>query len=84
MLTSWSISVSQTHLVFLACAVGYKALQYPELREVNTQVVEQNNSKLRKLKSSLSYMKPENFMDTLKFFLWYCNYNSKRKNSKKQ
>ncbi|XP_062580159.1 uncharacterized protein LOC134242143 [Saccostrea cucullata] len=62
-----------------ACSQGYRAHSYPLLKNLNTQIVEQNNSKLRKLKSSLSYMKPENFMNTLKFFLWFCNYGVKSK-----
>lgn len=65
-----------------ACSQGYRAHSYPSLRTINTQVVEQNNSKLKKLKPSLSYMKPENFMNILKFFLWFCNQEMKRKMSK--
>lgn len=48
------------------CAAGYEARSYPKLRGINTQIVEQSNAKIRKLKSSLSYMKPEKFIDTLK------------------
>lgn len=66
-------------IFFTGCAIGYMALMYPFLSHVNTQLVEQNNSKLKKLKSSLSYMNPDNFMDTLNFFLCHCNENCKKK-----
>ncbi|XP_052100691.1 uncharacterized protein LOC127734717 [Mytilus californianus] len=55
------------------CAVSYKGLLYPEIQNINTQLVEQNNSKLKKLKPSLSYMKAENFMKSVTFFEWHCN-----------
>ncbi|CAG2234981.1 unnamed protein product [Mytilus edulis] len=56
-----------------SCSRVYEAKFHPELSKVNTQMVEQNNAKLRKLKSNLSYMNYDNFMSHLKFFLWYCN-----------
>lgn len=58
-----------------SCSKVYHAKVHPRLQGVNTQMVEQNNSKLRKLKSQLSYMNHCNFMNHLKFFLWYCNKN---------
>ena len=58
---------------FAACSKIYHAKNIPLLDGVNTQMVEQNNSKLRKLKSQLSYMNHHNFMSHLKFFLWHCN-----------
>lgn len=58
---------------FAACSKIYHAKNIPLLDGVNTQMVEQNNSKLRKLKSQLSYMNHQNFMSHLKFFLWHCN-----------
>lgn len=59
----------------IGCVLGYKALLYPFLSHINTQLVEQNNAKLKKLKSSLSYMTEENFMNSVKFFLHFCNEN---------
>uniref|UniRef100_A0A8W8MSK9 Uncharacterized protein n=2 Tax=Magallana TaxID=2171616 RepID=A0A8W8MSK9_MAGGI len=56
-----------------SCSKIYHAKNIPLLDGVNTQMVEQNNSKLRKLKSQLSYMNHQNFMSHLKFFLWHCN-----------
>ena len=74
----------QMLLAFLPeCAAGYEARSYPRLRGINTQIVEQNNAKIKKLKSSLSYMKSENFMDTLKLFLWYNNDQINKKNNLK-
>ena len=46
---------------------------YSEMDTVNTQVAEQRNSVLQRIKSALSYMNQENFMHHCKFFLWYRN-----------
>lgn len=61
------------------CSTGYETLSYPRMRSVNTQVVEQSNAKLRKLKSSLSYIRHENFKDMLQLFLWFSNHQLKEK-----
>ncbi|XP_076110329.1 uncharacterized protein LOC143079061 [Mytilus galloprovincialis] len=58
------------------CSKVYHAKEHPSLSGINTQMVEQNNSKLQKLKSQLSYMNYDNFILHLKFFLWYCNYKT--------
>lgn len=52
------------------CVLGYKALLYPFLSHINTKMVEQNNSKLKKLKTSLSFMTGKNFMNAVKFFFY--------------
>ena len=62
-------------------AVSYKGLLYPEIQKINTQVVEQNNAKLKKLKPSLSYMRADNFMKSVIFFEWHCNQLVKDKSS---
>ena len=66
------------HTFFSGCSIGYKCLDYPLLRGINTQTVEQNNAKLKKLKSSLSYMTPKHFIDSLKFFMWHSNESVKK------
>ena len=45
---------------------------YSEMDTVNTQVAEQQNSVLQRIKNALSYMNQENFMRHC-FFLWYRN-----------
>ncbi|XP_078586099.1 uncharacterized protein LOC144867969 [Branchiostoma floridae x Branchiostoma japonicum] len=40
------------------CSVGYQLSRYPQYDNVNSQVVEQCNSALKKLKGQLSYMNP--------------------------
>ncbi|XP_078614406.1 uncharacterized protein LOC144883690 [Branchiostoma floridae x Branchiostoma japonicum] len=55
------------------CSVGYQLSRYPQYDNVNSQVVEQCNSALKKLKGQLSYMNPANFMRQAKLFLWYKN-----------
>ena len=44
-------------LPLIGCSWGYNIALYPQLSTINSQVVEQSNSAL---KSSLSYMNPQN------------------------
>ena len=60
----------------LGCSQGYNISQYPQFSDMNTQVVEQSNSLLKRIKSSVSYMNAPNFMKHLKFYLWYHNSNN--------
>lgn len=55
------------------CSQGYHIRLYGDHQSVNTEVVEQANSDLCKLKSSLSYMNKCNFISYLKLFLYYRN-----------
>lgn len=55
----------------VGCHVGYNLSIYLQHREVNTQVAEQRNATLKKLKSMLSYMNIENFTNHLKLFMWF-------------
>ena len=48
-----------------------------EVRSLNSQVNEQANSGLQRIKGHLSYMKPDNFRFTLFLFLAICNKGSK-------
>ena len=45
----------------------------PEIRSLNSQVNEQANSGLQRIKGHLPYMKPHNFKFTLSLFLAICN-----------
>ena len=57
----------------LGYSQGYNISQFSDM---NTQVVEQSNSLLKCIKSSVSYMNTSNFMKHLKFYLWYHNSNN--------
>ena len=41
-------------LPLIGCSCGYNIALYPQLRTINSQVVEQSNSALKRIKSSLS------------------------------
>ena len=43
------------------CSSAYNVSNYPQFKDVNTQMVEQSNSVLKRAKSSLSYMNKEHF-----------------------
>jgi hypothetical protein len=56
----------------VACNAGYDLRRYslhPQLRSVNSEVAEQVNSRLVRLKPSLSYMGPDKFHLHLRLFL---------------
>ena len=59
-----------------ACNSGYDLRRsglHPELRDLNSEAAEQANSRLVRLKPSLSYMSPENFHLHLRLFLSFFN-----------
>ncbi len=56
-----------------ACSVGYNMDSYPQLSAINSEVVEQANSMVKRISGSVSYMNAENFMNHLKLFFWYHN-----------
>ena len=56
------------------CSRGYNIRLYvQELSTINTQIAEQRNSTLRRLKAMLSYMSQKNFIDHLSLFIWFRN-----------
>ena len=61
----------------VVCSIGYKMSDYPQLSSINSQIVEQSNSALKRVKSMLSYMNVTNFMKHCKFYVWYQNYKKK-------
>ena len=61
------------YLLYTAACAGYNISSYPQYQNLNTQVVEQANSELGRIKSSLSYMNQRNFMKHLSLFLYFLN-----------
>ena len=70
---SFSHWLSAICFIYTGCSVGYNMSLYPQFTEINSQIVEQCNSVLKRTKSSLSYMTKNNFLDHCKFMLWYRN-----------
>lgn len=62
-------------LSFTACGPSYELKSYPQHKQLNSQVVEQANSRLQRIKSQLSYMTHKNFIQHCKFYLWDQNRN---------
>jgi small-conductance mechanosensitive channel len=53
-----------------ACGPSFELKSYPQFTTLNSQVVEQSNSRLQRIKGSLSYMTQANFIKHCKFYLW--------------
>ncbi|CAG2192478.1 unnamed protein product [Mytilus edulis] len=53
-----------------ACGPGYELKRYPQHVHLNSQVVEQANSRLQRIKGSLSYMTQTNFIKHCKLYVW--------------
>ena len=51
------------------CSSAYNSKQYPNLMSVNTHIVEQANSTLKKLRTQISYMTPDQFVQHLALFI---------------
>ena len=71
--------------VFLikGCALTYDVRRDPLLHSLNSQINEQQNATTKKLKSQLSYMKPENFKLYCTLYLWHRNQMKKEQWSKR-
>ena len=59
------------------CSPAYNSKQYPNLMSVNTHVVEQANSTLKKLRTQISYMTPDYFVQQLALFIFEMNRRNK-------
>lgn len=46
---------------------------YPQYSLINSEVVEQANAMVQRIKPSVSYMTEQNFMNHLQFFYYYHN-----------
>ena len=69
----YSIATMTSLQPIIGCSVGYKMDSYPQFSTLNSQVVEQANAALKRIKPSLSYMTSQNFLKHLKLFLWNRN-----------
>ena len=59
----------------VGCSRGYSLDSYASIntKKINSQVNEQANSGLQRIKAQLAYMKPDNFLFTLSLFLSIIN-----------
>ena len=57
----------------LGCSLGYKMALYSQFKGINSQVAEQKNSRLARIKLQLSYMNPKNFLQRALLFLSHHN-----------
>ncbi|XP_028394477.1 uncharacterized protein LOC114518672 [Dendronephthya gigantea] len=55
------------------CSSAYHISCYPDYDYLNSQIAEQSNSGLKKIKGPLSYMNDENFSRHCSFYLWFKN-----------
>ena len=76
MLITYYVFVIDLH-VCPGCSSGYSLAKYPLLSQVNSQINEQANAGLQRIKDQLSYMTADNFVKHCSFFLWNKN-NLKR------
>ena len=53
--------------------MGHNASDYGHMQNMNTQVAEQCNAHLKKLRPLLAYMRQGNFMNHVSFTLWFYN-----------
>jgi len=55
------------------CSSGYNIRNFPQYNHHNTQVAEQSNAILGRLRAMLSYCNEANFTSYLRLFLWFRN-----------
>lgn len=63
-------------MIYAGCSEGYNLKLYPHLSQINTQIAEQSNAGLKRIKDQLSYMTAANFMSHVSLFLY--NKNTER------
>ncbi|KAL5009419.1 hypothetical protein ScPMuIL_015000 [Solemya velum] len=56
-----------------SCSYGYNLSLYPQFNSVNSQLSEQSNAGLKRIKDQLSYMTANNFLSHCTFYLWNKN-----------
>eukprot|EP00112_Aurelia_sp_Birch-Aquarium-sp1_P017171 Seg3960.3 transcript_id=Seg3960.3/GoldUCD/mRNA.D3Y31 product="hypothetical protein" protein_id=Seg3960.3/GoldUCD/D3Y31 len=66
------------------CSGGYNMATYPDYKHINSQINEQMNSCLKRIKPSLSYMRHDHFVDHTKLFLAYRNIMTKERRQRSQ
>jgi hypothetical protein len=67
------INIHATYFYFKGCSEGHNVSMYPQYKDLNTQVAEQSNSSIYRLRSMLCYTNQDNFHKFLKLFLAYRN-----------
>lgn len=60
-------------LYISGCSISYNLSLYPQLSDINSQVNEQANAGLKRIKAQLSYMTANNFMNHCSLYSWYKN-----------
>ena len=55
------------------CSSAYNLNEYPHFVHLNSQIAEQANAGLKRIKDQLSYMTAENFMSHCAFYLYNKN-----------
>lgn len=58
----------------IGCSIAYEMERYPQMAGINSQVNEQANAGLKRIKGQLSYMTANNFLSHCAFYLWYKNF----------
>lgn len=56
-----------------SCSYGYNLSLYPQFNSINSQLSEQSNAGLKRIKDQLSYMTANNFLSHCTFYLWNKN-----------
>ena len=64
-------------LIYLACAATYNTRMYTHLKYLNTEINEQQNAAVKRLKNQVSYMTAEHFISHCDLFFF--NQNIKKK-----
>ena len=72
--------VVSSRIYIAGCSNTYELKSYPQFKDLNSQVVEQFNSQIKKLKGMISYMTKDNFFKHLKLFVWGKNNGVVNKN----
>ena len=55
------------------CSDAFQSTLYSDMKKLNKEACEQFNSLLRSVQASVSYMKFDNYLQTLKIFIGFYN-----------
>ena len=55
------------------CSPALNISKHETFKKINSEANEQQNALLKKLKPQVSYMNPENFVKTMKLYIWFRN-----------
>ena len=65
------------------CSAAFRSTLHPEMRKLNKEACQQFNSLLRSVQSSISYMKFENYLQSLKIYIGFYNLRGMEKTCEK-